>query len=125
MTAPNGTPKAGEAARALPQEERIADAARRDRADLGAEIEPFVKRFGHLAAGGLGRAAVARGKLGIARPGARSAATPRRRSHDWGQKPRAEPEFAIERNMRGDLQEDAQARVADAPIVELAADGFD
>ena len=51
----------GKAARASPQQKRVAETARREGADLGSEIEPRIKRFGHLAAGGLGRAPVSLG----------------------------------------------------------------
>jgi hypothetical protein len=40
------------AARTSPQQKGIAETARRDGADLGAEIEALVKRFGYLAVGG-------------------------------------------------------------------------
>ena len=60
--------KTDKAARTAHKRSGVAKIAGRDSADLGAEIEPLVKRFGYLAAGGLDRAPVGLGQLGIARP---------------------------------------------------------
>src|SRR5271157_3273024 len=43
----------------LPQQQGVAEAARRDSADLGAEIEAVIKHVGQLAAGGFGGAPIA------------------------------------------------------------------
>ena len=117
--------KPGEPARTLPQQQGVAEAARRDSADLGAEIEAVIEHVGQFATGGLGGAPIAIGQLAIARPGTRVAGRPRWRRHNRGQKPRAEPEFAVKRDVQRALRESAQPGMADPPIFELVADGFD
>jgi len=102
----------GKAARTSPQQKSVAETARRDGADLGAEIEPLVKRLGHLAAGGLDRSPVSLGQLGIARPapptlssaasgGGKGGGGPRRSYHDRGQKAGMKAEFLIKSQMQG------------------------
>jgi hypothetical protein len=124
--------EAGEAACTSPQQKDVAETARRECADLGAEIEPLVKRFGHLAAGGLGRAPVSLGQLGIARPAVpilpspdRGGGGPSRSHHDRGQKAGVKAEFLIKRQMQGAVRKGEEPGVAHAPFVQLRADGLD
>ena len=117
--------KSGEVARALPQQQGVAEAARRDGADFRAEIEAVIERVGQLPTCRLDTTPIVFGQRAIARPGPGIAAGPGGHRHNRGQKPRAKPEFAIECEVQRTLRKGAQPRVPDTPILELVADRFD
>ena len=112
-------------ARAFPQQQGVAEAARRDGADFRAEIQPVIERIGQLPTCRLDTTPIVFGQRAIARPGPGIAGGPGGHRHNRGQKPRAKPEFAIEREVQRTLRKGAQPRVPDTPILELVADRFD